>query len=142
MPIPLYRLPEPTLNGDHKAVVKWQTEWQACDEIQMAGACQAEHAALHEIRDADSDIFRRGWDLRGRIEYITKIPTYYYQYRVGGESLESELNRPCPKCGGQWRLDEPCMVFSTTSATSAESSLTCLGISSNEKAQWKLRFFS
>ncbi|WEM42830.1 Zn-ribbon-containing protein [Photobacterium sp. DA100] len=107
MPIPLYRLPEPTLNGDHKAVIKWQTEWQACDELQMAGACQAEHAALHEIRDADSDIFRRGWDLRGRIEYITKIPTYYYQYRVGGESLESELSRPCPKCGGQWWLDEP-----------------------------------
>lgn len=106
MPIPLYRI-GPTSNGDHKAILKWQTEWQACDEIQMAGGCKAEHATLHEIRDVDSDLFRRGWDLRGRIEFLTKIPTYYYQYRVGGDSLAAELERKCPKCNGDWRLDEP-----------------------------------
>lgn len=107
MPIPLYRN-GPTLNGDHKAVVKWQTEWQACDEIQMTDGCEAKHSALKEIADIHSDLFRRGWDLRGRIEYITKIPTYYYLYRVGGESLEQEQQRSCPKCGSQqWRQDEP-----------------------------------
>lgn len=105
-PIPLYRN-SPTLNGDHKAVIKWQTEWQACDELQMAGGCRAEHAALREITDVNSDLFRRGWDLRGRIEYITKVPTYYYQYRVGGTSLENEKQRKCPGCGSDWRLDEP-----------------------------------
>ncbi|CAM3024649.1 Zn-ribbon-containing protein [Vibrio rarus] len=106
MPIPLYRNP-PTLNGDHKSIVKWQTEWQACDELQMAGGCKAEHAALHELTSIDSDIYRRGWDLRGRIEYITTIPTYYYLYRVGGESLALEKQRKCPKCGGEWLLEEP-----------------------------------
>lgn len=106
LPIPLYRN-GPTLNGDHKSVVKWQTEWQACDELQMAGGCKAEHAALNEITSVNSDLFRRGWDLRGRIEYITSIPTYYYQYRVGGESLKEEKSRKCPKCGGEWLLDEP-----------------------------------
>ncbi|MEZ8082463.1 hypothetical protein A1OW_10115 [Enterovibrio norvegicus] len=106
LPIPLHRLPA-TFNGDHKAVVKWQTEWQACDEIQMAGSFNAEYAALAEIQDADSRLFRKGWDIRGRIEYLTKVPTYYYQYRVGGDSAESELERKCPKCGGDWRLDSP-----------------------------------
>lgn len=106
LPIPLYRNP-PTLNGDHKAVIKWQTEWQACDELQMSGGCKAEHAALAEITQINSDLFRRGWDLRGRIEYLTKIPTYYYLYRVGGESLAQEKDRRCPKCGGEWLLDEP-----------------------------------
>jgi len=106
LPIPLYRN-LPTLNGDHKSVIKWQTEWQACDEIQMGGACKAEHAALREITDVGSDLFRRGWDLRGRIEYLTGIPTYYYQYRVGGVSLAGEKARKCPKCGGEWLLDEP-----------------------------------
>lgn len=106
LPIPLYRNP-PTLNGDHKSVIKWQTEWQACDEIQMGGACKAEHAALRELTDVGSDLFRRGWDLRGRIEYLTGIPTYYYQYRVGGVSLADEKQRKCPKCGGEWLLDEP-----------------------------------
>jgi predicted nucleic acid-binding Zn ribbon protein len=106
LPIPLYRNP-PTLNGDHKSVIKWQTEWQACDEIQMAGGCKAEHAALRELSEVGSDLFRRGWDIRGRIEYITQIPTYYYLYKVGGKSLEEEKARKCPKCGGEWLLDEP-----------------------------------
>jgi predicted nucleic acid-binding Zn ribbon protein len=107
LPIPLYQLPA-TFNGDHKRIIKWQTEWQACDELQMAAATKAEFAALDEITRADSDLFRRGWDLRGRIEYLTNIPTYYYLYRVGGESLQAELARPCPRCGSKdWKLDEP-----------------------------------
>jgi predicted nucleic acid-binding Zn ribbon protein len=106
LPIPLYRNP-PTFNGDHKALVKWQTEWQACDELQMAGGCRAEHAVLNELTQIDSDLYRRGWDLRGRLEFLTKIPTYYYLYRVGGQSLELERQRPCPNCGAPWLLDEP-----------------------------------
>jgi predicted nucleic acid-binding Zn ribbon protein len=106
MPIPLYRNPA-TLNGDHKAIIKWQTEWQACDELQMAGGCDAEYAALRELTSIQSDVFRRGWDLRGRLEYITQIPTYYYLYRVGGTSLKDEQQRRCPKCDGPWWVEEP-----------------------------------
>ncbi|QYJ76470.1 Zn-ribbon-containing protein [Shewanella sp. FJAT-52076] len=107
LPIPLYKLPA-TFNGDHKQLIRWQTEWQACDELQMASATKAEFAALDELCSVGSDLFRRGWDLRGRIEYLTKIPTYYYLYRVGGSSLQDELARPCPRCGStDWRLDEP-----------------------------------
>ncbi|GGZ01994.1 MULTISPECIES: Zn-ribbon-containing protein [Shewanella] len=107
LPIPLYQLPA-TFNGDHKQLIRWQTEWQACDELQMASATAAEFAALHELSDIDSDLFRRGWDLRGRIEYLTKTPTYYYLYRVGGKSREQELQRPCPRCGNHhWYQPEP-----------------------------------
>lgn len=107
LPIPLYQLPA-TFNGDHKRIIRWQTQWQACDELQMAATTKAEFAALDEITNANSDLFRQGWDLRGRIEYLTKIPTYYYLYRVGGESLEAELHRPCPRCNSTtWRLDDP-----------------------------------
>ncbi|MDI5830316.1 Zn-ribbon-containing protein [Shewanella xiamenensis] len=107
LPIPLYQIPA-TFNGDHKRVIRWQTEWQACDELQMAAATKAEFAALEELSSPNSDLFRRGWDLRGRIEYLTKIPTYYYLYRVGGQDLQSELARPCPRCGSHtWMLDEP-----------------------------------
>ncbi|MCL1143397.1 Zn-ribbon-containing protein [Shewanella gaetbuli] len=107
LPIPLYQIPA-TFNGDHKRVIKWQSEWQACDELQMAAATKAEFAALEEISSVHSDMFRRGWDLRGRIEYLTKIPTYYYLYRVGGESLQAEKSRVCPKCGSaDWALETP-----------------------------------
>ncbi|HIP76018.1 MAG TPA: hypothetical protein EYH12_02510, partial [Psychromonas hadalis] len=33
--------------------------------------------------------------------------TYYYLYRVAGTSLESEQQRKCPSCGGEWRLEKP-----------------------------------
>ncbi|GAA5190550.1 Zn-ribbon-containing protein [Ferrimonas gelatinilytica] len=106
-PVPLYRLPA-SFNGDHKALIKWQTEWQACDELQMAGSGAVEHAALNEIASVESVLFRRGWDLRGRLEYLTKVPTYYYLYRVGGSSLEEERERPCPRCGSRdWALESP-----------------------------------
>ncbi|MGL5359937.1 MAG: DUF2310 family Zn-ribbon-containing protein, partial [Shewanella sp.] len=107
LPIPLYQIPA-TFNGDHKRIIRWQSEWQACDELQMAAATQAEFAALEELSSPNSDLFRRGWDLRGRIEYLTKIPTYYYLYRVGGQDLASELVRACPRCGSRsWKLAEP-----------------------------------
>ncbi|WP_298768892.1 Zn-ribbon-containing protein [uncultured Shewanella sp.] len=106
-PIPLYHIPA-TFNGDHKRIIRWQTEWQACDELQMAAGCKAEFASLNELTHHQSDLFRRGWDIRGRIEYLTQIPTYYYLYRVGGDSLKAEMNRPCPRCGNpDWRVDTP-----------------------------------
>lgn len=106
-PIPLYQLPA-TFNGDHKRIIRWQTEWQACDELQMAAGTKAEFAALDELTSTKSDLFRRGWDLRGRLEYLTNVPTYYYLYRVGGDNLASEKQRPCPRCGNkEWLLDEP-----------------------------------
>lgn len=126
LPIPLYRNP-PTLNGDHKSVIKWQTEWQACDEIQMAGGCKAEHAALRELSEVGSDLFRRGWDIRGRIEYITQIPTYYYLYKVGGKSLEEEKARKCRDVVESGCLMSRYTTSFTSSATHAESSLIFLG---------------
>ena len=66
-----------------------------------------EHAALKELGDIHSDLFRRGYDLSKRIGYISKIPTYYYLYRVGGNSLEQEQSRRCPICGGEWALESP-----------------------------------
>ncbi|HHW4805782.1 TPA: DUF2310 family Zn-ribbon-containing protein, partial [Salmonella enterica] len=35
-PIPLYRLPA-VANGDHKQIIKWQEDWEACDQLQMNG---------------------------------------------------------------------------------------------------------
>lgn len=127
LPIPLYRNP-PTFNGDHKAVIKWQTEWQACDELQMAGACKAEHAALHEICDVDSDLFRRGWDLRGRIEFLTQVPTYYYQYRVGGSSLAQEKRALALSAAESGYWMSHCTTSSISVVSRAELSPISLGI--------------
>ncbi|MBL1378314.1 Zn-ribbon-containing protein [Zobellella iuensis] len=104
-PIPLYRI-APVANGDFKQVLKWQEDWEACDQLQMNGSI-LEHAAVGEIGEPDSRLARRGRDLAKRIEYLTQVPTFYYLYRVGGDSLAAEQERPCPGCGGDWKLAEP-----------------------------------
>lgn len=106
LPVPLYRIP-PLANGDYKTLIKWQEDWQACDQIQINGATRCEFPALEEISDVNSDLSRRGLDLAKRIRYLTKKPVYYYLYRVGGQSKEEEQNRRCPSCGGEWALTEP-----------------------------------
>ncbi|MGL5947727.1 MAG: Zn-ribbon-containing protein [Aeromonas sp.] len=104
-PVPLYRLPA-VANGDHKQIIKWQEDWEACDQLQMNGSI-AEHVALFELGDVSSRLYRRGTDLCKRLRALTGIPTYYYLYRVGGESLASEQARLCPSCGGPWALAAP-----------------------------------
>ena len=104
-PIPLYRLPA-TGNGDHQQVIKWQEDWQACDQLQMNGLT-AEFAVLHELSSPQSSLVQRGRQLATQIEQNSGVATYYYLYRVGGESRHQEQHRPCPGCGGDWRLPQP-----------------------------------
>ncbi|CAH0534246.1 hypothetical protein VST7929_02161 [Vibrio stylophorae] len=105
LPVPLYRLPA-VANGDQKQLIKWQEDWSACDQLQMNGSI-LEHAALKEMGEPGTRLFRRGWDLCRRLQVVSKIPTYLYLYRVGGESLAEEQQRRCPVCDGDWALDEP-----------------------------------
>lgn len=104
-PIPLYQIPA-VANGDAKQVIKWQEDWEACDQLQMNGSV-LEHAAVSEISEPSSRLSQRGIKLCKQIESLTKIPTFYYLYRVGGDNLVSELARPCPSCGQPWQLNEP-----------------------------------
>ncbi len=105
-PIPLYRMPEAISNGDQKSAIKWQEEWINCDELQMNGSAVSS-AILKEMGEVDSKLYYRGSHLCKRIQYITKVPTYYYLYRVAGISLEAEKSRKCPSCGGDWHLKKP-----------------------------------
>ncbi|AAU37677.1 Zn-ribbon-containing protein [[Mannheimia] succiniciproducens] len=104
-PIPLYKQLKdvPHLSMD---VIKWQENWQACDQLQM-NAVALESQALREISDINSRIFKHGYSLTKEIEEHTGVPTYYYLYRVGGKNLASESARHCPICHGDWKLAQP-----------------------------------
>ncbi|KMK52361.1 hypothetical protein RO21_01250 [[Actinobacillus] muris] len=102
-PQPLYRL---GISAElSEAIIKWQEDWQACDQLQMNGSV-LETAALAEISDHSSHLSRQGQRLCRQLEQQTAIPTYYYLYRLGKNS-ELEHNRRCPSCHGEWRLPEP-----------------------------------
>lgn len=104
-PVPLYKLlkNQPHLSLD---LIKWQENWQACDQLQMNGS-SLENQALAQISNIDSNLFKHGYALAKEVEQASQIPTYYYLYRVGGESLKAELARRCPSCGGDWRVEPP-----------------------------------
>lgn len=87
-------------------VIKWQENWQACDQLQMNGSALEQHA-LQQISAIDSTLTKHGRYLAQDIEHHTGIPTYYYLYRVGGESLTTEQQRRCPNCQQEWKLTEP-----------------------------------
>jgi len=106
LPVPLFRIPA-IANGDYKTLIKWQEDWQACDQIQINGATRCEFPALEELTSIKSDLYRRGREITKRISFLTKKPVYYYLYRVGGDDKESELKRRCPSCDGEWKLPEP-----------------------------------
>lgn len=105
LPLPLYRFfhQQPDLSRE---IIKWQENWQAFDQLQM-NATSLEKEAVAEISNVDTRLFKQGYALCREIEQLTGTPTYYYLYRVGGESLEAEENRLCPCCGKPWRLVEP-----------------------------------
>ena len=108
-PIPLYKQlkNQPHLSQD---LIKWQENWQASDQLQMNGAVLEQHS-LAEISEHQSTLSKHGRYLAQEIEKETGIPTYYYLYRVGGQSLESEKSRCCPSCGANWALKDA--IFDT-----------------------------
>ena len=105
LPIPLYqRLQKyPALSTD---LIKWQENWQACDQLQMNGAV-LEQSALNEISNLNSNLSKHGRALAAEIEQASQIPTYYYLYRVGATDSASEEKLRCPSCNEKWLLEKP-----------------------------------
>lgn len=107
-PIPLYRATgkNPSLG---EKLIKWQEDWQACDQLQMNGSV-LETDALNQISRHDSELSRQGIALCRALEKITQVPTFYYLYRLGSDR-RAESERKCPNCGGMWKLAEPLHQF-------------------------------
>lgn len=103
-PIPLYRLLREHTELCQR-IIKWQENWQACDQLQMNGGI-LEQESLAQISDVDSVLAIEGRAICQEIEQITGLPTYYYLYRLGTDR-EAEYQRKCPITGKEWRLSEP-----------------------------------
>lgn len=104
-PIPLYRIPS-TQDDEYYDIICWQSDYQCCDTLQMN--CRTlERASMRQISRWDSPLSQKGIAICQRIETLTGKPTYYYLYRYGARSYKKEVERRCPSCGGEWRLEEP-----------------------------------
>lgn len=108
-PVPLYRI-RPTKDKDYHAIICWQSDYQACDTLQM-GCSTLERASVREMSRPDSSLSKRGRDICAVITENIGIPAYYYLYRYNARSRKQELARTCPVCNGEWRLDESQHIF-------------------------------
>ena len=104
-PIPLYRLP-PIRDDEYFDVVSWQTEYLACDALELSCGV-LELQARRELSRHDSRLSRAGRALCQSIEARTHRPTFYYLYRYGARDRRRDRARHCPSCGRAWLLPEP-----------------------------------
>jgi predicted nucleic acid-binding Zn ribbon protein len=103
--VPLYAVP-PTREGEFYDVMAWQSDYQACDTLQM-NCWTGERFGLRELGSVDSSLTERGRDLCARIEASVGAPVYYYLLRQGGRGVKVERKRRCPGCGQDWLLPQP-----------------------------------
>lgn len=104
-PRPLYRFP-PMPSGEFYEIITWQSNYQACDRLQMN--CQVlETEATDELSGISSGLSLQGRKICDQLSTSTGQPFYYYLYRGDGENASAEETTLCPACGGTWLLAEP-----------------------------------
>ncbi|MFU2136540.1 Zn-ribbon-containing protein [Gallibacterium anatis] len=109
LPVPLYHF---CYNNAQLGMncIRWQEDWQACDQLQMNGNVLV-NEATDQISDFNSLLSRQGYALRQQLENHIQRPVYYYLYRVGEKDKQQELARRCPCCGREWLLTEAINIF-------------------------------
>jgi predicted nucleic acid-binding Zn ribbon protein len=109
-PIPLYKVPPIEPKGYFSDVLIWQSEYQACDTLNMLCGV-LEKAGIREMSRFDSKLSKSGRAICDNITTSTGIPTYYYLFHDTARSMKIELARKCPECGGEWQLDKSIHIF-------------------------------
>lgn len=99
-PVPLYELP---ISDELRfELIKWQEDWQACDQTQNNGRLSIESACVAEISEPTSSLSQWSVTLREQLANALQRPVYLYLYRVGGQDYDTEQQRTCPSCQGSW----------------------------------------
>ena len=101
-PVALYRL-KPMASGEFNELISWQSDYQACDSLQMN--CRVlEQAATQELSNFDSNLSTDGRMHCATLAGSSGRSFYYYLYRSHGLNHAAELERRCPSCQGKWSL--------------------------------------
>ncbi|MBU1310593.1 MAG: Zn-ribbon-containing protein [Gammaproteobacteria bacterium] len=104
-PVPLYQLR--TADPDHEALLRWQLQYQALDEIQMQQSRVLHKTAERSMQQLHSELNRQGRRLARRLAADNNIAVYYALYSGSSSDCTADTNKSCPGCGGNWRLAEP-----------------------------------
>jgi len=101
-PIPVYLLPIP--DQDRRDLYSWAGYYKHHDNIWLdSGALEI--PAYKQLADPTSELSVSGRELCAKVEKATQKPTFYYLTRYWGRNDGEEM-RPCPLCGGEWRVSD------------------------------------
>jgi predicted nucleic acid-binding Zn ribbon protein len=112
-PVPLYQLTPPvfpvasTENATFEALIRWQLQYQALDEIQMQQHRVLPKTAERSLQQLNSQLNRQGRQLAKQLEHANQVPIYYALYSGTSADCAAEADKVCPSCHGDWRLCEP-----------------------------------
>jgi predicted nucleic acid-binding Zn ribbon protein len=104
-PVPLYQVK--TAHTDHEALIRWQLQYQALDEIQMQQRRVLNKSAERSLQQLHSKLNRQGRQQARQLEMANQIPVYYALYSGSSDNCQKETDKPCPGCGEHWRLSQP-----------------------------------
>ncbi|MDP5150245.1 DUF2310 family Zn-ribbon-containing protein [Rheinheimera baltica] len=104
-PIPLYKLIPHGL--DHEALIRWQLQFQALDEIQMQETRVLRKGAERSLQLLHSQLNRQGRKLASQLERDNNTRVYYALYSGSSTNCAHEPGKTCPGCGNNWRLPQP-----------------------------------
>lgn len=104
-PIPLYHLA--TADDDHEALIRWQLQYQALDEIQMQHSRVLNKSAERSLQQLHSKLNRQGRSLAKHLAQQNNAKVYYALYSGSSTNCAAEATKLCPGCNGHWRLQQP-----------------------------------
>lgn len=104
-PVPLYWLK--STSGDHEALIRWQLQFQALDEIQLQEKRILDKVAENSLQQLHSQLNRMGRQLARQLGKTNNLPIYYALYSGSSKDCSKESHKTCPSCNGNWRLSEP-----------------------------------
>ncbi len=105
-PIPLYKLPA-VQGDDHEALIRWQLQYQALDEIQMQQESVLLGPAERALQNLHSKLNRQGRKFAKLFTSKLEKPVYYALYRGTSSDCSAESRRRCPNCQGEWLRPSP-----------------------------------
>jgi predicted nucleic acid-binding Zn ribbon protein len=100
--VPLYKLPKLHDFG-YWTITGWQNNYKACVILDV-NCTVGEKWAIKQQCNHDSELSKQGIEVTEKITAATAVKTYYYLCNFSKRSKIKDAARPCPKCGGEWRL--------------------------------------
>jgi predicted nucleic acid-binding Zn ribbon protein len=100
--IPLFRLPHLHDFGFWN-LTSWQSAYMACVMLDL-NCGTGEKWAIKQQCDPRSGLSKQGRAVGEKIMEAMGVKTYYFLSNFSKGSRKKDINRPCPGCGGPWRL--------------------------------------